>query len=229
VTARPVAVVTGASRGIGRAIALRLAPTHDIIGLARDARALRVLEEEVLRSGGSCRTVAVDLADGATVESVLADTDADVLVNNAGVAVMRPFLELSARDWHRMVNVNLNALFHVTRAVLPGMVKRKRGDVIVIGSLAGRNTFVGGSCYAATKHAVMGFAESLMLEVREHGIRVAVVMPGSVATELFPEGTDTSWMMRPADVAHTVAHVIEAPREVLLARVELRVASPQRP
>ncbi len=225
-TTRRVALVTGASRGIGRAVAIRLARNFDIVALARDAAALNSLAEDIDRSGGRCRAVTADLREAAAVREALDGIEADVLVNNAGVATMRPFLELSDDDWHRMVDVNLNALYHVTRAVLPGMVERKGGDVIVVGSLAGRNAFVGGTCYAATKHAVMGFVESLMLEVRPHGIRVAVVMPGSVATELFRAGTDTSWMMRPEAVAEAVAQVVEAPREVLMARVELRVTSP---
>lgn len=227
-SARPTAVVTGASRGIGRAIARRLAARHAIVAVARNRDALASLAEEIDAAGGECRTIAIDLRDGQAVREALADVNAELLVNNAGLAVFKPFLELDAEDWQRMVDVNLNALYHVTRALLPGMVERRRGDVIIIGSLAGRNGFVGGSCYSATKFAVLGFAESLMLEVREHGIRVAVVMPGSVATELFPSGTDTSWMMHPEDVAKTVAFIAESPREVLLARAELRVASPPR-
>lgn len=221
----PRAVITGASRGIGRAIARRLARSYEIVGIGRDQAALDALATEVAELGGRCRPLVLDLRDGDAVRAALEGLDAELLVNNAGVAVMRPFLELSADDWHRMVDVNLNALYHVTRALLPGMLERRRGDVIIIGSLSGRNGFVGGSCYAATKFAVIGFAESLMLEVREHGIRVALVMPGSVATELFPAGTDTSWMLRPEDVAESVAYVAESPREVLLSRAELRVTS----
>ena len=109
-----------------------------------------------------------------------------ILARNAGVATMKPFLELTSAEWHRMVDVNFNSLYYVTHALIGGMVERKRGFVVTIGSLAGRNTFVGGSCYAATKHAVNGFTESLMLEVRDANVRVAVVMPGSVDTALTP-------------------------------------------
>jgi NAD(P)-dependent dehydrogenase (short-subunit alcohol dehydrogenase family) len=106
----------------------------------------------------------------------------DVCVLNAGVGISSRCSELAPEEWHRMVDVNVNALFHVTRAVLPGMVARQRGRVVVVGSIAGRSAFVGGACYAATKHFVMGFAESLMLEVRDAGVQVSVVSPGSVAT-----------------------------------------------
>ena len=225
---RPVCLVTGASKGIGRAIALRMAHTHDLIAVARDEEALDVLAAEIGELGGRCHTLVLDVTDAAAVAAALADVRADVLVNNAGVATMKPFLELSAEEWPRMIDVNLNALYHVTRAVLPGMVERGRGHVLVIGSLAGRNTFVGGTAYTATKHAVMGFAESLMLEVREAGVKVTVIMPGSVETELFPEGTDTSWMLEPEDVAESVAYAVDTPPWVLVGRLEVRPLSPKR-
>ena len=218
----PIALVTGASRGIGRAIALRLADTHEVIAAARDEAALDALAEEVGEMGGRCHTMVLDVTDGDLVAEALRDVRVDVLVNNAGVATMKPFLELTREEWQRMMDVNVNALYHVTRAVLPGMMQRQEGHVVIIGSLAGRNTFVGGTCYAATKHAVMGFAESLMLEVRDAGVKVSVVMPGSVATELFPEGTDTSWMLHPEDVAESVAYAIETPPHVLVGRIEVR-------
>jgi NADP-dependent 3-hydroxy acid dehydrogenase YdfG len=225
---RPTALITGASRGIGRAIARRLASTHNLVVTARSADALTELAGEVAGVGGRCRTIAVDLTDPAAVARALDDVACDVLVNNAGVATMKPFLQLTPEEWHAMVDVNFNALYHVTRAVLPGMVARGRGDVVIIGSTAGRNTFAGGTCYVGTKHAVMGFAESLMLEVRDAGVRVAVVNPGSVATDLIPSGADTSWMIEPEDVADCVAHVIGMPQEVLVHRLEVRPLSPKR-
>jgi len=224
----PVALVTGASRGIGRAIALRLAATHEVIAAARDEDALDELAAEIGELGGTCHTMVLDVTDAALVAEALRDVRVDVLVNNAGVATMKPFLELAPEEWRRMMDVNVNALYHVTRAVLPGMVERRMGHVVIIGSLAGRNTFVGGTCYAATKHAVIGFAESLMLEVRDAGVRVGVVMPGSVATDLFPEGTDTSWMLQPEDIAESVAYAVESPPHVLVSRIEVRPATPKK-
>ncbi|HMC56971.1 MAG TPA: SDR family oxidoreductase [Gemmatimonadaceae bacterium] len=180
---KPLAVVTGASRGIGRAIALRLCERYDILGLARSTEGLRTLEDAVRERGGACRVAAVDLTDPSSIARALSGVTADVLINNAGVGPMRPMLELTPQEWHQMVDVNFNALYHVTRALLPGMVARKRGHVVVLGSIAGRSAFIGGTCYAATKHAAMAFAESLMLEVRDHGVKVSIVNPGSVATE----------------------------------------------
>ena len=153
-----------------------------------------------------------------------------MLVHNAGVGVMKPLLDLTPDEWHRMMDVNVNALFHVTRAVLPGMVSRGRGHVVIIGSIAGRSAFVGGAGYATTKHAVMGFAENLMLEVRDDGVKVSVVSPGSVATTFGgrtePKG---GGQLLADDVAAAVMAVVDTPPEVLLHRVEVRILSPKRP
>jgi 3-oxoacyl-[acyl-carrier protein] reductase len=227
---RPTALVTGASRGIGRAIALRLAATHDLTAVARSPDDLARLADEVGAAGGRCDVVPLDVADPAAVADALGGRDADVLVNNAGVGVLKPLLELTPAEWHRMVDVNLNALYHVTRAVLPGMVARGRGHVVIVGSIAGRSAFVGGAGYAATKHAVMGFAESLMLEVRDAGVKVSVVSPGSVATEFSGRGgPKAGGRLDPDDVAAAVAYAVATPPEVLVHRVEVRILSPKRP
>ncbi len=227
-TTRPTALVTGASRGIGRAIALELARTHDLILTARSADGLASLATDAAARGAAVRTIPCDLADPAAVQAALAAVQCDVLINNAGVASIKPLLSLSPSEWKAMVDVNVNALYHVTRALLPGMVERQRGHVITIGSIAGRNTFVGGSCYSGTKHFVMGFSESLLLEVRDAGVKVSVVMPGSVDTELFPAGTDTSWMCVPEDVASAVRHLVDTPPHLLQYIIEVRPLTPKR-
>ena len=222
--ARRTALVTGASRGIGRAIALRLSAAYDIIAVARSAAELASLESEIEIGGGVCKTIALDIADEKATTTALRGLEVDVLVNNAGVATMKPFLELTSAEWHRMVNVNFNSLYYVTHALIGGMVERKLGFVVTIGSLAGRNTFVGGSCYAATKHAVNGFSESLMLEVRESNVRVAVVMPGSVDTDLTQSAGDQSWKLTSNQIADAVWYLISQPDNVLVSRIEMRPA-----
>lgn len=222
---RGTALVTGASRGIGRATALRLALEYDVVAVARSEDELDQLAAEIGELGGRCRTITLDVADARAVAEALADVDADVLVNNAGVMTQKPLLELTPEEWQRMVDVNVNALYHVTRAVLPGMVERGRGHVVTVGSIASRSAFVGGTCYAATKHAVMGFSESLLFEVRDRGVKVSVVNPGSVNTSLNPKpdgGTDASWKLAAADVAECIAQTVSTPPNVLMFEVEVR-------
>jgi NADP-dependent 3-hydroxy acid dehydrogenase YdfG len=221
-----VAVVTGASRGIGRAVAVRLSAEYEIIAASRSGPELNTLAAEIRAHGGSCKAVEVDLTDWAAVSRAFDGINADVLINNAGVGSLKPFLELTPEEWHRMVDVNLNALFHVTRALLPGMVARGSGHVIMIGSIASRSAFVGGSGYAATKHAVAGFAECLMLEARDHGVKVSIVDPGSVATSFGSDGgAPKPWALAPEDVAESVAHILAAPANVLVRAVEVRALS----
>lgn len=219
--AKPIAVITGASKGIGRATAIRLAGDYDIVAVARSASELQSLAAEVARGGGSCRIVPIDITDAAAVAAHLGGVDAQVLVNNAGVGVLKPFMELTRDEWTRMVDVNFNALYDVTRAVLPSMLARKSGHVVVTGSITGRSAFPGGTCYAATKHAVMAFTECLMLEVRDAGVKVSVVNPGSVATQ-FSERADPAWMLSAHDVAEAIYKVIDTPPAVLIHRVEVR-------
>lgn len=224
---RPLAVVTGASRGIGRAIALRLAKTHDILAMARSRERLDELAMEIHKLGGDCQVVVVDLADAAAIARSLKGVDAQVLINNAGVGRMKPLLELTPEEWNAMVDVNFNALYHVTREVLPRMIARKQGHIVIIGSIAGRSANVGGTCYYSTKAAASTFAESLMLEVRDQGVKVSIVNPGSVATE-FSHRSDPSWMISAEDVADAVVRVLDTPPGVLIHRVEVRALSPKK-
>jgi 3-oxoacyl-[acyl-carrier protein] reductase len=219
--AKPIAVVTGASRGIGRAIAKRLAAEYDIVAAARSADHLESLSREIVAAGGSCRSVPIDITDPAAVEASLGGIDAQVLVNNAGMGVLKPLLELTREQWIEMVDLNFNALFDVTRAVVPAMVARRSGHVVVMGSITGRSPSAGGTCYAATKAAANSFAESLMLELRDFGVKVSVVNPGSVSTS-FSERDNSSWALAASDVADAVASILATPPTVLIHRVEIR-------
>lgn len=226
----PTALITGASRGIGRAIALRLARDYEIVAVARSDDELESVAQEIELAGGVCRPRAVDITDPAAVEAALGDIAPDVLINNAGVGVLKPFMELTRDEWTRMVNVNFNALYDVTRAVVPEMIRRQSGHIVVIGSISGRSAFIGATCYAATKAAVNAFSESLMLELREHGVKVSVVNPGGVNTSFNGEsaGSAGDWKLSAEDVAETVASVLNTPPNVLVHRVEVRTLTPPR-
>jgi 3-hydroxy acid dehydrogenase / malonic semialdehyde reductase len=228
-TARGTALVTGASRGIGRAIARRLSSDgYRIVAVARNARELDSLAVEIGTTGGECRSILLDLSDPAAIEAALRGIDADVLVNNAGVGIIKPFVELGPDEWRTMIDVNVNALYHVTRALLPGMLERGQGHVCTIGSISARSAYLGGSAYSGTKAFVAAWAESLMLEVRDRGVKVSVVSPGGVATEFSGhEVTDADrWKLSPDDVAAAVSQVIATPPDVLIHRLEVRTLTP---
>ncbi len=222
------ALITGASRGIGRAVSVALAHAgFDIVAVARDAGDLATLAVEVQQIGRACRIIPLDLADAAAIAPALADLDVDLLVNNAGIGVITPMMQLATEDWQRMIDVNVNALFHVTRALVPAMSRRGSGHICTIGSIASRSAFVGGACYAGTKAFVTAWSESLMLELRGQGIKVSVVMPGSVASEFNGNepGAKDDWKLQPDDVAAAVVSLAMTPPSVLIHRLEIRTLS----
>jgi len=229
----PVALVTGASRGIGRSIALRLAGRGYAVGCAaRDEEQLDRLVSEIRAGGGSAVGVSFDVREPDDCRHTAASVEErfgplDVLVNNAGVGGFAPAHELEIAEWDRIIATNLSGVFYLTRAVLPGMVSRGSGHVITIASIAGHRGFAGGAAYAASKHALVGFHESLMLDVRAKGVRTTLISPGSVDTSFFPDDAkDRSWMLRAEDVAQAVEFALDARDGALVDHVVLR---PHRP
>ena len=153
-----------------------------------------------------------------------------VLVNNAGVLIARPFEELTLEDWDVTMATNLRSLYLVTREVLPGMRRRREGTIVNVASLAGRNGFVGGTAYTASKHAVLGFARSLMLEVRKDGVRVVTVCPGSVDTDLLVDQPmltpNRERILQPEDVADAILHAVRLPGRALVSELDIRPTNP---
>jgi NAD(P)-dependent dehydrogenase (short-subunit alcohol dehydrogenase family) len=151
-------------------------------------------------------------------------------VNNAGIAILKPFDQLSLEDWDATMATNLRSLYLVTREVLPSMRARRRGDIVNIASLAGRNGFAGGTAYAASKHAVLGFSRSLMLEVRKENIRVITVCPGSVDTPLIQHQgmlkPDVTRILRPEDVAESIVAALALPERAMVSELDVRPTNP---
>jgi 3-oxoacyl-[acyl-carrier protein] reductase len=224
-----VALVTGGSRGIGRAIALRLAALGSSVAIcARDAIALREVSSELESRAPRVFSYAADVARSSDVASLIQKTEAtlgpiSILVNNAGIGVFGPAHEKSEEDWDRVLNTNLKSVFLVSRAVAPSMILQKRGDIINISSLAGRNAFAGGGLYCASKWGVQGLSACMAEDLREHGIRVSVICPGSVATEFSGRGPkDPSKALTPDDVAHAVAMVVTQSPQSFLSEIHVR-------
>jgi 3-oxoacyl-[acyl-carrier protein] reductase len=224
-----VALVTGGSRGIGRAIALRLAAMGASMAICgRDLKALQSVEAEL--SGRTARVFSqvADVTRSADVASLLAKTEAglgpvSILVNNAGVGGFGPAHEKSEEDWDRVLSTNLKSVFLVSRAVAPSMIRAGRGDIINISSLAGRNAFAGGGLYCASKWGVQGLSACMAEDLREHGIRVSLICPGSVATEFSGRGPkDPSKVLAADDVAHAVAMVVTQSAQSFLSEIHLR-------
>lgn len=205
------ALITGAGRGIGRSTAIAFAKEGIHVGLlGRTAENLEKVAIELTEYGVKVSLAAADVADHesviAAVEHIKSELgEIDILINNAGIGKFAKFLELSPEEFKNIIDVNLMGIYHVTRAVLPGMIEQKSGDIINISSTAGERGGAVTSAYSASKFGVIGLSESLMQEVRKHNIRVTALTPSTVATDLaFAENlTDGNPenVMQPEDLA----------------------------
>jgi 3-oxoacyl-[acyl-carrier protein] reductase len=230
------ALVTGATQGIGRATAFALGRAGFRVGVcARTAAKVDALVRELEGEGLSAAGAAADVSDPAQVDRAVtrivgALGEVGVLVNNAGVLIARPFAELTLADWDATMATNLRGLFVVTSAVLPAMRRRREGTVVNVASLAGRNGFVGGAAYAASKHGVLGFSRSLLLEVRKEGIRVVAICPGSVDTEMLHEQpllqANPQRILQPEDVADAILHAVRLPARATVSELDVRPTNP---
>ena len=186
-----VALVTGASRGIGRAIALRLAA--DGLAVAVAARTADQVDDTVRAAGRGALALVLDVTDAAAVAASVERTarelgPVDVLVNNAGLAESAPFVKTEPELWDRHFAVNVRAPYLLARAVLPGMLARRWGRVINVASLAGLFGSPYVTAYTASKHALVGFTRALATEVSGKGVTVNALCPGFVATDLVWRG-----------------------------------------
>ncbi len=227
-----VAVVTGGNRGIGRGVAQALANDGYTVALSsRDSAAAKQAAADI---GHGARGYACDVRQHEQVAALFAAVElelggVDVLVNNAGVGLFAPVTEMSLEDWHAVIETNVNGVFYCTRQAIPRMARRGGGYIFNVSSLAGRNAFPGAAAYCASKHAVNGFSEVLFQEVREHGIRVTYLMPGSVATD-FGRGSAAKmdWALQPEDVGEMVVDLLRTNPRAMHSRVEMRPARPQK-
>ncbi|MBX4959800.1 SDR family oxidoreductase [Rhizobium lentis] len=241
-----VALVTGASSGIGAATALKLAKAGAKIGLAaRRLDRLSALQQQIADHGGQAVALEMDVVDQASVTAgaeKLAEAfgSIDILFNNAGLMPISDLEALKTDEWHRMVDVNIKGLLNTTAAVLPMMIRQKGGHIVNTSSIAGRKVFPGLAVYCATKHAVTAISEGMRLELsKKHNIRVTCIQPGAVESELFEHISDGNYrgqmealkeqmeFLKADDIAETVLFALQAPGRMDIA--ELFVMPAQQP
>lgn len=223
-------IVTGATKGIGRGIASFLAMDGADVGLlARSADLLEELRDQLEGQDGQCASAVCDLRDpDETQDAILSLVDAlggvDALINNAGLVTRKSVFDLSLDEWHAMVETNVNGVFYATRAVLPFMKEQGSGHIINVSSISGKVPLPGGSGYAATKFAVTGFSQSLFHEVREFGIKVTTVFPGSIDSQSHRHDPDEdySWKVTPEEVGQVCRDVLRTAPGTCVSEVEVR-------
>jgi 3-oxoacyl-[acyl-carrier protein] reductase len=225
-----VAVITGGGRGIGAAIGRKLAGMGAVTVLAgRNLVPLDWTVEAISATGGQAEAVECDVTDQQSVEALATHIRGrfgrtDILVNNAGIRGFGgPLHQMPPELWDQVLNTNLRGVFYCIRAFAPIMIKARGGHIVNISSLAGKNALPNGAAYAASKWGLNGLSYSVAEELRTHNIRVSVICPGSVNTELSPhEGKDQSKMLQPDDVAHAVAMLVTQAPQSFISEVLLR-------
>jgi 3-oxoacyl-[acyl-carrier protein] reductase len=233
---KELALITGGSRGIGKAIAIKMAREGmNVIITGRDEKAIRSVEHEIKELGVECRYYLGNVQETShathVIDSAIKEFGRiDHLINNAGYGIMKKFVDSSLEEFKGQMEVNVFGVYNFTKAAVPHMIRANKGSIINIASLAGKNAFVGGTMYSATKHALLGFTKSLMLELREYNIRVASVCPGSVQTEFgknTPGHQSKNRILTSEDVAASVYAILNLPENALLSDLDLRPTNPR--
>ena len=225
-----VAVVTGAGRGIGAAIARMLAAMGaKVVLCGRSRKPLESTAQAISSSGGQAKVAECDVSNLRSVETLGKRVEEemgrlDILVNNAGIGGSGgPLHELAPEDWDKILNTNLRGVYYMIRSLTPVMIRSKGGHIINISSLAGKNPLPNGAAYAASKWGLNGLSYSVAEELRAHNIRVSVICPGSTNTEFSMHiGKDGSKMLQPADVAHAVAMLVTQAPQSFVSEILLR-------
>jgi 3-oxoacyl-[acyl-carrier protein] reductase len=228
-----VAIVTGSTKGIGLAIAERM--INEGAAVVVSSSTASDVESMAERLGDLAVGIPCDVADPDACQRLVDEAierlgRLDVLVNNAGLGIIKPLPEMTVAEWRAQVDVNLGGVFYLSKAALPHLSASGDGFIINVGSLAGRNPFGGGTGYNASKFGLVGMSEAMMLDVRHSDVRVSIVMPGSVNTgfgggEAKPE---RSWKLEADDCALAVMQLLEFPKEAHVSRVEMRPSQPPR-
>jgi len=227
-----VALVTGAGRGIGKAISLMLAQSgYRVILAARSRDQLEEVHREIRDRGGEALVVAADLTRDEDIQQLVETSRSwgtvDILINNAGWGKRAPVVKGNIDDWDRTFRVNLRAPMILAKQLLPNMIAKGEGAVINVGSVSGKSGEANGAAYSASKFGLIGFTQSLYEEVREHGIKVSVILPGFVDTPLIPPNRqlDRSKMIQADDIAQAVHYVLTSPPTCCPVEITVR---PQR-
>jgi 3-oxoacyl-[acyl-carrier protein] reductase len=224
-----VALITGASRGIGFAIARRLGKMGARVSIcARDQAKLDQAASVLRGEGIETLAIRADISRSDQISVLIQTTQQklgpiDILVNNAGIGLFGPFHEFGEADWNAVLDTNLKSVLLMSRAVAPEMMRRQTGHIINISSLAGKNTFANGAIYCASKWGLMGLSGSMAEDLRGYGVRVSAICPGSVATEFSGHGGKShSKILQPDDIAHAVAALVTQAEGSFISELHIR-------
>ena len=232
-----VAIVTGSTRGIGLAVAEHLVRAGaSVVVSSRTASDVKETTERLAPyATGEVLGIRCDVRDPEACTDMVEETVSrlgrlDVLVNNAGLGVFKSITDMSIDEWRVQIDTNLGGVFYCSKAAIPHLSATGDGFIVNIGSLAGRNTFAGGTGYNASKFGLVGMTEAMMLDIRHDDVRVSLIMPGSVNTWFNgrEQAGERDWRLEADDVALAVLQLLDYPKQAHVSRMEMRPSQPKK-
>jgi len=228
---RPTIIITGASKGIGKTIALKMAEHKaNLVLIARSKNLLEELQEEIVAKGSKCLTIGLDLTQEGNSKKAIEMAvkqfgSIDVLINNAGMAISKPIEETTEEEWDRIMILNAKVPFFLSKEAITYLSESERGTIINISSVVGRKGYVNQAAYASSKHALSGFTKVLSEEVKPKGIRVHLVSPGGVATEMVTTmrpDIDTASLIQPEELAEIIEFLVFSKSRSIIDEINIR-------
>ncbi|MEI2274011.1 3-ketoacyl-ACP reductase [Sphingobacterium sp. ML3W] len=230
------ALVTGGAKGLGKAIAVALAKEGVHVAITgRNQTALKQTADELKTLGTQVTYAVFDVSDNVAVQQGINNLNEtfgnfDILINNAGISSFSSVMDMEVQDWTAIINVNLLGTYFVTKAVLPQLIEKNQGDIVMVSSTAGLNGAATTSAYSASKFGVIGFADSLMREVRKNNIRVCTLMPSTIASDMSKDlgltDGDPEKVLQPEDFAELIIAHLKLPRRAMLKSASLWSTNP---
>tara|TARA_Y100000817_G_scaffold246015_1_gene198040 strand:- start:7 stop:720 length:714 start_codon:yes stop_codon:yes gene_type:complete len=228
-TSKPIAIITGASTGIGKQISIKLSDNnYHVLLVSRKKSKLQEVEKQIKKDGNDCTSFSIDVSNEDEInqlQSYVDNNHIDVLINNAGIGIFNGIQNISEQEWDQQINTNLKGAFLMTKLVVDTMIRKKMGKIVFINSVAGLNPYPFSSAYVASKYGLRGFSASLREELREHNIKVISIHPGAINTPFWDNvKADFSKedMLSPEDVANTTLNAILAKDNIVHEEIIIR-------
>ena len=229
---KPIAIITGASTGIGRSLAVKLSDQYFVYLISRNKKKLDGTKELIIAKNNNCKIIVSDISKTESINDIYSQIEhkekIELLINNAGIGVFKNITDTTIKDWDDTLNTNLRGSFLMTKMVIDDLKSKKNGKIVFISSVAGLQPYKNSTAYVASKYGVRGLASSLREELREYGIKVITIFPGAVNTSIWDDKNMEELredMMRTDDLTKTICHAINAPNNCVTEEITIRRTS----
>ena len=226
---KPIAIVTGASTGIGRSLSVKLSNKYFVYLISRNKENLDKTKELINIQNNDCKIIVSDISKNESIDDIYSQIEhkekIELLINNAGVGIFKNITDTSIKDWDNTLNTNLRGSFLMTKMIIDNLKTKKDGKIVFISSVAGLQPYKNSTAYVASKYGLRGFAASLREELREFNIKVITVFPGAVNTPIWDDkGMEEvrESMIKIDDLTETIIHAINAPNNCVTEEITIR-------